>query len=586
MRSLRHIAFWPPAVLFAGGMAWNFAAPKSFTSAIRATNDWIIANLAWAFALGVLAVLGVVVWALVSKFGDVRIGGRDAVPMLDNARYFGITLTTIIAVGILFWGTSEPLYHYTAPPPSLHLPPSSPESAVFAVSTMFVHWGFLPLAIYALPTVLFGFAFYNMRLPYTIASTLVPVFGRRVLGRWAQPLDAAVMYSLVAGMAASLGSGILSISGGLSYLTGWQSGLLMWALVDAAVVITFVASSVTGLFKGIRRLSEANMILFSGLLVFVLLLGPTAFVLNLDTEAFANHLSSFFPKAAFTGAAAGDPWAGSWTIFYWCNWLAWAPISGMFLGRISYGHTIRQALTVQFVAPAVFDIVWVGIFSATAIKLDRDTGGALSHALSRGPEYAAYAFFDRFPGSAVLIPIFLVAVFLSYVTGSDAYTTTLGGLSSTGISPESPEPATWLKVFWGALLGVVSWVLLAMAGVDGVKMLSNIGGLPALLLTVLMLVALVRVGRSPARYDRRPEDYDGLGRPIPSPTRRASMSERSAPRPGRRSRNWTRSATDHECEITVSNRRSQFARVRSPAAVRDLAADGSSGTRSEVACDG
>lgn len=522
---LRNVAFWPPVVAFLGACAWNFIAPASFTAAITATNSWIIDNLAWAFALGVLAILGVVVWVMVSNFGDVRIGGREAVPMLDNARYFSITLTTIIAVGILFWGTSEPLYHYLDPPPSLAIEPASPQAAVFAVSTMFIHWGILPLAIYALPTVLFAFAFYNMRLPYSIASTLVPVFGRRILDRWSQPLDAVVMFSLIAGMAASLGSGVLSISGGLSFLTGWQSGLLMWAIVDTAVVVTFVISSITGLFNGIRRLSEANMVLFIGLLLFVLVFGSTAFILNLTTEAFANSVATFFPKAAFTGAAAGDSWAGSWTIFYWCNWLAWAPISGMFLGRISYGHTIREALAVQFIAPAAFDILWVGVFASATIRIERDSGGALGQALAQGPEFAAYAFLDHFPLKEVVIPLFLVAVFLSYVTGSDAYTTSLGGLSSTGISPESPEPNMLLKVFWGALLGVVSWVLLAVAGVDGIKMLSNIGGLPALLLSMVMLVSLVRVARHPARFDCRPQDYDEDGRPLTSVTQPAAMSE-------------------------------------------------------------
>lgn len=520
---LRRVAFWPPVVLFLSACAWNFADPDGFSTGIKAANNWIITNLAWAFALGVLAILAVVIWAMVSKFGDVRIGGREAVPILDNARYFSITLTTIIAVGILFWGTSEPLYHYLTPPTSLHIDPSSPKAAVFAVSTMFIHWGILPLAIYALPTVLFAFTYYNMALPYSMGSTLVPLFGRRILKRWAQPLDAIVVYSLIAGMAASLGTGILSISGGLSYLSGWQSGLLMWAVVDLAVVATFVLSSIAGLFKGIKRLSQANMALFIGLLLFVLCLGPTAFILNLGTEAFADSLANFFPKAAFTGAAAGDVWSGSWTIFYWCNWLAWAPISGMFLGRISYGHTVREALCIQFVAPAVFDLVWVGVFSTAAIKFERDSGGVLGQALNVGPEFAAYAFFNQLPLKEVVIPLFLVAVFLSYVTGADAYTTTLGGLSSTGISPESPEPSIFLKIFWGALLAVVSWILLSVAGIDGVKMLSNLGGLPALAISLLMISSLIRVARDPAKYDLRPQDYASDGSPLKSVTKPAAM---------------------------------------------------------------
>ena len=524
--SLRHIAFWPPAILFVAAAIWNFADKEGFSTGINAANTWIIANLAWAFSLGVLAALGVVIYAMVSRFGDVRIGGRNAKPMLGGVQFFSITLTTIIAVGILFWGTSEPLYHLLYPPESLHLTPGSPEAQVFAVSTMFIHWGFLPLAIYALPTVLFAFAFYNMRKPYTIASTLVPIFGDKILGKWSQGLDAIVMYSLVAGMAASLGTGILSVSGGLAYLTGWQSGLFSWAVVDIAIVVTFVISSITGLFNGIKWLSQANMILFVFLFVFVLIFGGTAFVLNLSTEAFANSVANFFPKAAFTGAAAGDTWAGGWTIFYWCNWLSWAPVSGMFLGRIAYGHTVRKALTVQFLLPAIFDILWVGVFASAAIKIEKDNPGSLSEALKKGTEYVQYAFFDHFPMALLLIPIFVVVVFLSYVTGSDAYTTTLGGLSTAGISAESPEPPRWQKIFWGVLLGVVAWVLLAATnGTDGIKMLSNLGGVPALFLTVLMAFSLVRVARNPSKYDVRKEDYDDQGKPIPSKTQKATNTE-------------------------------------------------------------
>jgi choline-glycine betaine transporter len=346
MKKIRPIAFWPPVILFVVACIYNFTDKDGFNKMINNANSWLMGNFAWAFCLGVLFMLGVVVYIMISKFGDVRIGGRDAAPMLDDVRYFSITLTSIIAIGILFWATSEPLYHYSAPPISLHITPDSPEAAVFAMSTLFVHWGFLPLAIYAVPSIMFAFAFYNMRKPYTLASTLTPIFGNKVLGKWSQVIDATCMYALIAGMAASLGTGVLSIAGGLKYLTGIQTGAFLWAMVDIAVVATFVISSITGLFNGIKKLSEINFGVFIALAIFVFVCGPTFFMLNLGVESFANHIQTFFTKASFTGAAAGDPWAGGWTIFYWCNWLAWAPVSGMFLGRISYGHTIRKALVV------------------------------------------------------------------------------------------------------------------------------------------------------------------------------------------------------------------------------------------------
>ena len=526
MKKIRPIAFWPPVVLFVAACIYNFVNPEGFTAAINAANNWLIGNLAWAFSLGVLAMMLVIVWVMVSKFGDVRIGGRDAAPMLDNFRYFSITLTSIIAIGLLLWGTSEPLYHYMSPPESLQLEAGSPEAVVFAVSTMFTHWTFLPLAIYAVPSIMFAFAFYNMRKPYSIASTLTPLFGDKVLGKWGQGLDAIVMYSLVAGMSASLASGILVISGGVNYLTGWQTGLFMWAIADIAVVVTFVFSSIAGLFNGVRRLSEINTLFFVALFVFILVVGPTFFVLNLGVESLANNMATFFPKAMFTGAAADDPWAGGWTMFYWCNWLSWAPISGMFLGRISYGHTIRKALTIQFVMPALFNIVWIAIFSGAAIKLDQDTGGALTAAVANGPEFAVYEFLKHYPLSLLLVPVFLFITFLSYVTGADAYTTTIGGMSTTGISPSSPEPSRVMKIFWGALIGLVAWILLAATGgADGVKMLSNLGGLPALILEMFMVVALVKVANNPSKYDVRKQDYDAHGVPLKSVAKKATMSE-------------------------------------------------------------
>ena len=524
MQNIRPFAFWPPVILFIAVCAYDFVDKDGFCKMINASNKWLMGTFAWAFCLGVLIMLAVIIFVMFSKFGDVRIGGKDAAPMLDDWRYFSITLTSIIAIGILFWATAEPLYHLTEPPKSLHITPNSPEAAVFAMSTLFIHWGFLPLAIYAVPSIMFAFAYYNMRKPYSLGSTLTPVFGDKILGKWGQGIDAVCMYALIAGMAACLGAGVLSIAGGLNKLTGVQTGAFLWAVVDAAVVLTFVLSSITGLFNGIKRLSEINSIVFFAMAIFVFVLGPTAFMLNLGVEAFANHLQTFFAKASFTGAAAGDPWAGWWTIFYWCNWLAWAPVSGMFLGKISYGHTIRKALTVQFILPALFDILWMVIFGGAAIYSELH-GGRLMEAMARGTEFSVYAFLEQYPFPLSTTTIFVFCMFLSYVTGSDAYTTTLGGMSTTGISPADPEPGMGIKVFWGAIIGTVTYVMISSAGVDGIKMLSNLGGGPALILELIMCYSLVKVALNPSHYDTFKNDYHADGSPIKSKTKQALMSE-------------------------------------------------------------
>jgi choline-glycine betaine transporter len=526
MRKIRPIAFWPPVILFIAASIYNFIDKDGFTKMLTDANSWLITNFAWAFSLGSLFILGVVIFLMFSRFGDVRIGGRDAAPMLDEPRYFSITLTSIVAIGILFWATSEPLYHLVSPPPSLHIEPYSPEAVVFSLSTLFLHWGFVPLAMYAIPSVMFAFAFYNMRKPYSLASTLTPIFGERVLGKWSEVIDATCMYALIAGMSASLGTGVLSIAGGLQYLTDIETGAFVWLMVDIAVVGTFVISSITGLFNGIKKLSEINTTIFIILAVFVFVLGPTAFMLNLGVEAFAHHLKNFFTQLGFTGAAANDQWAGGWTIFYLCNWLAWAPISGIFLGRISYGYTIRKALFIQFMLPSLFSLVWMMIYGASALHMELN-GGGLYSAMQAGPEFAVYEFLENYPIALITIPIFIFCMFLSYVTGSDAYTTTLGGMSTTGISPADPEPSMWMKIFWGCIIGLVTWIILTVAGVDGVKMLSNLGGAPSLILVLLICWSLIKVARNPVKYDTRKQDYTEDGIPIRSIQKKAVMSEKA-----------------------------------------------------------
>ncbi|ATW23425.1 BCCT transporter [Candidatus Formimonas warabiya] len=527
MKNLRPIAFWPPVILFVAAVILNLVNKDAFSAMINGANSWLMGNFAWAFDLGVLVMLAVIIYVMFSRFGDVRIGGSKAVPLFDSVRFFSITLTTIIAIGILFWATSEPMYHLTAPPESLGIEPNSPQAAIFAMSTLFLHWTFSPLAIYAIVTVTFAFAYYNMKKPFSLGSALYPVFGEKAIGAWGQGIDAVCAYALVAGMAASLGTAVLAISGGINYLTGVQTGAFLWLVVDIAVIATFVISSITGLFNGIKKLSEINTIIFIGLTVFVFIFGPAAYMLNLGTEAFGDFMRNFFTKSLFTGAAANDPWGGWWTIFYWCNWLAWSPVTGMFLGRISYGHTIRKTLVVTFLLPAVFTIFWMMVFGGAAINLQL-AGAGIADAMANGPEFAVYAFLAKYPIAVLTIPIFIFTMFLSYVTGADANTTALGGLSTTGISPESPEPSMLIKVFWGAILGAVAWIMISTAGVDGIKMLSNLGGGPALILELIMTVSLLKMAANPKKYDVFKDDYMADGTPIKSEALPALTSKKHA----------------------------------------------------------
>ncbi|OLS38243.1 BCCT transporter [Alkalihalophilus pseudofirmus] len=502
MKSLKHGVFWPPFLLVLAAAILSFTNREAFTNMASGANDWLISNLGWLFSLSGFLMVLVCVGVYFSKLGKVRIGGASAKPLLSFKNWFAITLTTTIAAGITFWGISEPIYHLIWPPEAMGLEPNSAGAAIFSMSTMYLHWTITPYAIYCVPALMFAFAYYNMKRPFSLGSTLAPLLGDKVNGRWGKTIDAICLYTLALGMAAAMGTSVLNIAGGVNYLSDIQSSTLLWGVIAAVIMITFIISASTGLMKGIRILSDINLKLFIFIILFIFLVGPTSYLLNLGTESFGHYLTNFFDKSLFTGAAASDTWPQWWTTFYWANWFSWAAITALFLGRIAYGHTVRAFIIVNFVLPAMFGGLWMTIFSGTSIYMQMGDGSLGEVLANSGPEAVVYAVLAAIPLSKIIIPIYLFIVFIAFVTAADSTLAAMGGISSTGITPESPEPGILIKVVWGVTISVVAWVMISFAQIDGIKMLSNLGGLPAVLLGLCVIVALIKVARSPEKYDK------------------------------------------------------------------------------------
>ncbi|MFC0525182.1 BCCT family transporter [Pontibacillus salicampi] len=501
MPNLRHAVFWPPFLLLIGAAILSLTRKDIFVQVTTNANDWVINHLGWLFSIsGLLMVFGCIA-VYFSPLGNIRIGGREAKPSLGIVSWFAIALTTTIAT-LTFWSLVEPIYHLSQPPASLGIEPGSPEAAMFSLSTLYLHWTITPYAIYTVPAIVFAFAYYNMKLPYSLSSPLVPVLGRKVVdGKMGTVVDSVSLYTLATGMAASMGTSILNLSGGINYITGIESTPMMWAIVAAVVMITFVISSSTGLMKGIRFLSNINIRVFVIITIFVFIVGPTSYILNASTEAFGNFLSSFFEKSLFTGEINSDPWPGAWTTFYWASWFAWALIISLFLGRIAFGYKVKTVILVNFVLPAIFGAVWISVFGGSALFLDVN-GGELSALLANnGPETVLYGVFAGLPWAQIIIPFFIFIVFVTFVTACDSNNAAMSGISSHGISPENPEPSTLIKVVWGVTVSIISWTMISFANIDGVKMLNNLGGVPALLLELIVFGSLMKIARNPWKYD-------------------------------------------------------------------------------------
>ncbi|OAL59296.1 MULTISPECIES: BCCT family transporter [unclassified Halomonas] len=505
IKTLRPLVFWPTfLVLFAAVIA-SYINLDAFLAVASGLNTAILNNFSWLFSIGSLYLLVMAVIVYFSPIGHVRIGGPSAKPLLSPLRWFSITLCTTLAVGVLFWTTAEPLYHFMSPPSSSGLEAGSSDAMVFAMSTMFLHWTFTPYAIYAVPALIFALAFYNLRLRFSISSMLEPLFGSRIR-RFAGLIDAVSLYALVAGMASSLGTGALTLAGGVGQYLGGETSPLRLGVIVAIIVTTFVLSAASGLQKGIARFSSLNAGLLLILGVFAFIAGPTIFSLALGVESFGVFIDNFLTKSLFTGAAGEDQWPQWWSIFYWAVWFSWAPVAALFLGKISCGYTVREFLRVNLLYPALFASIWIVIFSGTALYYQAHTGVDLYATLNdRGVENVLYALFQQLPFSGLWIPILLFIAYISYVTAADSQTDAIGNLCTRGLTADSDLNAgITMKVTWGVIVGIVAWVMVSFVGIDGVKMLSNLGGLPALFIVLIATGSLWVWLKNPDRLNRVP----------------------------------------------------------------------------------
>lgn len=492
---LRYKIFLPPLFVLLFAVLASFFNFPAFLTVTTILNDWILNTFDWLFSAGAFVMVITCVAVFLSPLGGMTIGGDNAKPMLSKWRWGSITICTTTAAGMLFWATAEPLYHLHTPPPSMGLTPGSPQAAEFALSTMYMHWSFTPFAIYAVPALSFALAFYNLSSRFSISSALQPVLGKRYSGTVGGTVDSISMFALVAGMASSLGTGALVLSSGIAKVTGWANNTMLLGLVIALIVICFVASSVSGLHKGIARLSSINTCIFATIALTAFIFGPTQAIIANGWQALTDYASEFVTRSFSLQLAEGDNWAKSWTVFYWANWLGWSPIVALFLGKIARGHTVRAFLVVNLIIPASFSLLWMAIFSGMILELDLSSNGAFYALLNEsGPGAVVYGLLEQLPVSSVLIGMFIFIAFLAYVTAADSNTEAISSLCMEANHTEQKEAAAIkarLKVMWGTIIALVAWFMTAFSGIDGIKMMSNLGGLPALFVVITMNAALL-----------------------------------------------------------------------------------------------
>ncbi len=475
---INYPVFLIPLAILLASLILSLWFGASFTTVEKQANDWILLYCGWLFAGAGISFLFLLLMVALSPLGKTIVGGAGAKPVLGRWRWFAVTLCTTIATGILFWGVAEPLFHLNEPPSMLGLTPGSTAAATFAMSTMFLHWTLTPYAIYTVAALAFALVYYNRREPFSLSSLFVPLMGQRAHGLFGTGVDIICLFALVAGMAAALGAGIIALAGGIEGLGNFQGGATLHWLIAAAIVVTFILSAASGLQRGIARLSIINLWLFIGLILFVLITGPTVQALDLGGRGFSNYASNFLTRNLAIGVDGG--WSRTWTITYWSNWFAWAPVTALFLGRLAVGYSVRNFILYNLLLPSLFGAIWMVAIAGSTIIIDQNGGGLYAMLVRDGPDPLLYQLFSALRGGPIALLFLIIAIFLSYVTAADSNVSAMSALSTHGISPEAPEAPLMIKAVWGITVGLVATILVSASGLEGIRMMSVLGGFPAL----------------------------------------------------------------------------------------------------------
>ena len=491
---LDKVVFGVSAAIAVAFLVWGFVSTDSLAKVSGDSLAWTMANTGWLFVLTSSGFVVFVIWLALSRFGNITLGRDDEEPEFNTVSWVAMMFSAGMGIGLMFYGVSEPITHFATPPPGTGAA-GNPEATQNAMATTLFHWTLHPWAIYAVVGLAIAYGVYRKGRLQLISAAFEPLLGKRANGPAGKVIDMLAIFATLFGSAASLGLGALQIRSGLHIVSGWSAtgnGILIGII--AILTVAFVLSAVSGVAKGIQWLSNINMVLAIALALFVFVVGPTVFILNLVPTSLGTYIQDLAMMSARTGAEGGktNEWLQSWTVFYWAWWLSWTPFVGMFIARISRGRTIRQFVSGVLLVPSLVSMVWFAIFGGAAIKLQQ-TGTDIAGA--GGVETQLFSTLEAYPLATVASIVVMVLVAIFFVSGADAASIVMGTLSERG----TIEPSKPTVIFWGVATGAVAAVMLLVGGSDaltGLQTITIVAALPFVVVMIGLAVALVKDLRS------------------------------------------------------------------------------------------
>ena len=471
------VVFWVSATVTILFVLGAVAFPELMNSVINAVFAWTTGSWGWLYlwtafllVIGCFALMG-------GKLGRIRLGQPEDEPEFSDFSWFAMLFGSAIAAGIVFWGPAEPAYHFMSPPPYFGGEAKSVQAGANAMTTSFFHWGLSAWAIYAMLTIPLAHACYTKGLPLKFSSAFYYAIGDRIYGVWGKILDIFAVFATLGGLATTTGLVALQLSSGLKFQYGLELGSGSTYLIIGVLTAIFTAAVYSGIEKGVKFIGDVNMLVFASIWFFVLVFGPTIFLINLTTNSIGQYLLNFLPMSLYTAPGADGSWLGSWTVFYWAWWMSWAPFVAVFIARISKGRTVRQTVAATLLLPSLGDFLWYGVIGGAGIHFD------VTETLStHGVESAIFAIAQNLPATGILslFLIFLIATF--FLTSANSAALALAMFVSG-----HETPARGLRAFWGIALGAVAAVLAGAGSLKAIQTASIATAFPMMFLLLLVM---------------------------------------------------------------------------------------------------
>ncbi|SMO37312.1 glycine betaine uptake BCCT transporter [Melghirimyces algeriensis] len=475
------------ALLF---ILWGTLAPENAAEVTGNIQTLIQNKFGWFYLLSATGLLVFVISLIFTKLGNIKLGQDDEEPEYSYITWFAMLFSAGMGIGLVFWGVAEPLSHFNNPPIG---DPATREAAKDAMQYSLFHWGLHPWAIYTVIALALAYFKFRKQAPGVISATFYPILGDHVKGPIGKTIDILAVFATIFGVATSLGLGAAQIAGGFSFLVeGIENNFQTQLIIIAIVTVLFMASAWSGLNKGIKYLSNINVLLAVALMLFLMFSGPTKFIMDFFTTTLGNYVQEL-PRMSLNlnpfESSNQAEWTQTWTIFYWAWWISWAPFVGTFIARVSRGRTIREFVLGVLAVPTLFSALWFSVLGGSGLHNEMfGSAGIVETMNSQGAEIALFKLLESVPMGTVLSMIAILLISTFFITSADSATFVLGMQTTNG----SLNPSQSVKLTWGVIQAASAAVLLWTGGLKGLQMASIIAAFPFTFVLIGMAFSLFK----------------------------------------------------------------------------------------------